>query len=71
MSGGGGRKKEMKQFFFFFFFGILGLHLQHMEIPRLGLKQGAVAADLHQSHSNTRSKLSLQTTPQLMETLDP
>ena len=25
-------------FFFFFFFAILGLHLQHMEVHRLGVK---------------------------------
>ena len=25
-------------FFFLFFFGFLGLHLQHMEVPRLGVK---------------------------------
>ena len=31
----------------------------------------AVAADLHQSHSNARSEPSLQPTPQLMATLDP
>ena len=24
-------------FLFFFFFGLLGLHLQHMEVPRLGV----------------------------------
>ena len=32
---------------------------------------GAVAAGLHHSHSNAGSKLCLQTTPQLMATLDP
>ena len=32
---------------------------------------GAVAASLHQSHSNTGSELRLQPTPQLMATLDP
>ena len=31
----------------------------------------AVAARLHQSHSNIRSKLRLQPTPQLMATPDP
>ena len=31
----------------------------------------AVAAGLHQSHSNTRSKLHLQPTPQLMAMPDP
>ena len=32
---------------------------------------GAVAASLHQSHSNTRSEPHLQPTPQLTETPDP
>ena len=32
---------------------------------------GAVAAGLHQSHSNARSELHLQPTPQLMATPDP
>jgi len=32
---------------------------------------GDTAAGQHQSHSNTRSELSLQTTPQLMATPDP
>ena len=31
----------------------------------------AAAANLRHSHSNARSKLCLQTTPQLMATLDP
>ena len=25
-------------FFFFYFFGILGLHSQHVEVPRLGIE---------------------------------
>ena len=32
---------------------------------------GAVAAGLRHSHSDARSEPQLQTTPQLMETLDP
>ena len=32
---------------------------------------GAVAAGLHHSHSNARSELHLQPTPQLRTTLDP
>ena len=32
---------------------------------------GAVAASLHQSHSNTRSELHVRPTPQLTATLDP
>ena len=34
---------------FFFFFVFLGPHLQHVEVPRLGVGIGAVAADLHHS----------------------
>ena len=33
------------------FFSFLGLHLQHMEVPRPGVDAG-----LHHSHSNTRSE---------------
>ena len=43
-----------------FFF--LRPHLQHMEIPRLGVKCG-VAAGLHHSHSNVGSELCLRPTP--------
>ena len=32
---------------------------------------GAVAASLHQSHSNAKSELCLQPTPKLTATLDP
>ena len=34
----------------------LGPHPQHMEVPRLGGLIGAVAASLHQSHSNAGSE---------------
>ena len=45
----------------------LGLHLPHMEVPRLG-----VESEQHlPSHSNTGSELHLQPTPQLTEILDP
>ena len=56
-------------FFFFFFFWsfvFLGLHLQHVEVPRLGGLIRAVAAGLHHGHSNARSELRLWPTPQLM-----
>ena len=49
---------------FFFLFVHLGPHPWHMEVPRLGV-------GLHQSHSNARSELCLQPTPQLTATLDP
>ena len=48
----------------------LGLHLQHMEVPRLGVESGAVAASLHHSHINARSEPHLQPTPQFMVTPD-
>ena len=53
-----------------FFFVFWGLHLQHMEIPRLGVKSD-IAAGLHHSHSNSGSKLPLWPTPQLTATPDP
>ena len=57
---------------FFFFVCFLGLHLRHT----YGGSQargpiGVVGACLRQSHSNTRSELCLQPTPQLMATQDP
>ena len=53
----------------FFFF--LWPHLQYMEVPRLGVKLGDVAASLHHSHSNVGSEPHLQPTPQLTATPDP
>ena len=52
-------------------FVFLGLHLQHMEVPRLGGLIRAVAAGLRQSHSNTGSEPCLRPTPQLTATPDP
>ena len=52
----------------FFFFCFLGLHLWHMDVPRLEVQS---ELDLRQSHSNTGSKPSLRPTPQLMATPDP
>ena len=49
-----------------FFWGVvffLGPHLRHMEVPRGQI--GAVATDLHHSHSKARSKPSLRPKPQL------
>ena len=45
-------ESESVPFFFFGFF--LGLHLQHMEFPRLGANQSYSHCP-HHSHSNTRS----------------
>ena len=58
-------------FLFCFAFCFLGLHLWHMEVPGLGGQIRAVAANLHHSHSNGRSKPCLQPTLQLMAMLDP
>ena len=54
-----------------FFSVFLGLHPGHMEVPRPGVEFGASATSLHHSHSNARSELLLQPTPQLTVTLDP
>ena len=52
---------------FAFAFCFLGLHLWHMEVPRLGVK-----SELHcRSHSNVGSELHLWPTPHLRATLDP
>ena len=56
------------QVIFFFF---LWPHLQHMEVPRLGVESRTAAASLRHSHSNARSEPCLRPTPQLMATLDP
>ena len=44
--------------FFFIYFFIFGffvlLRVQHMEVPRLGGRIGAIVAGLHHSHSNVR-----------------
>ena len=42
-----------------------------MEVPRLGVEYGAVAAGLHHSHNTTRSESHVRPTPQLMATPDP
>ena len=41
-------------FFFFFFF--LGPYVQHMEVPRPGVKSELPVAGLHHSHSNMGSE---------------
>ena len=56
---------------YFFFFVFLGLHLWHVEVPRLEGRIRATAAGLRHSHSNTGSEPCLQPTPQLMATPDP
>ena len=55
------------KFFFLFFFCSLGLHLRHVEIPRLGVK--SAAAGLHQGLSSTGSEPHLRLIPQLTAVL--
>ena len=47
------------------------MHLQHMEVPRLGVRIGATAAPLRHSHNNARAEPRLGPTPQLLATRDP
>ena len=62
-------------FFFFFFcllsFVFLGPNPLYMEVPRLRVKIGAVAAGLCHSYSNGGLEPHLRLTLQLMATLDP
>ena len=79
-------KKILFCFTYIFIFVFLGLHLRHMEVPRLGVQSElqlpayttAIATpgpsrvyDLHHSHSNARSEPHLLPTPQLTAMLDP
>ena len=57
-------------FFFFVFFPFKDSSVAYGGSQAKGLI-GAVAAGLSQSHSNARSELRLQPTPQFMATLDP
>ena len=63
-----------KKKLFFFFFWLFGFSraapVAYGGSQAKGLI-GAVAAGLHQSHSNTRSEPSLRPTPQLLATPDP
>ena len=59
-------------FFFSFFFHFLGPHLQHMDVPKLGVRLDlSTATSLHHSHSNARSKPHLQPAPQFRAMLNP
>ena len=55
--------------FLFILFFLVGLHLWHMEVPRLGIK--ATAAGLRHRHSNARSEPCLRPIPPLMANRDP
>ena len=56
---------------FFLNFFILGLHLQHIEVPQARDQIAAAGASLCHSHSNTKSEPHLWSTPQLAAMLDP
>ena len=63
-------KNILEDYILCFFFFFLGLHLQHIDVPRLRGQIGASAASLHHSHNNTGSELHLPPTPQLTATPD-
>ena len=63
--------RKLQSVFFFFLLAILGPHLWHMEVPRLGGLTGATAASLRHSHSNAGSEPHLRPTPPFMATQDP
>ena len=57
--------------FFFFFFCFLGLHPQHMEVARLGVKSELQLPAYTTATATTGSEPHLWPTPQLMAPLDP
>ena len=50
---------------------VLGPHLQHMEVPKLGVPSELQRLAYSSATDNARSKPCLQTTPQLMAMLNP
>ena len=64
------RSINHRKSFFFFFCIFRAALVAHGDSQARG-QIGAVNACLHHSYSNSRSKLYLQPTPQLMATLDP
>ena len=60
-------------YLFFCLFVFLERHLQHMEVPRLGVESELQLPDLHHSHShsNAISEPCLRPIPQLKATPDP
>ena len=56
--------------FFFFFLLFLGLLLQHMEVPRLGVESELQPPAYTGATATLDPSLSLQPTPQLMATPD-
>ena len=60
---------KLSQLFLFFVF--LGPHLQHMEVPKLGVQSELQPLAYTTFHSNSGSELHPQPTPQLTATQDP
>ena len=52
---------------YLFIFVLLGLHRQHMEVPRLGVESELQPP----AYATTTAMTDLQPTPQLTATLDP
>ena len=57
--------------FFVFFLVGGGLHLQHMDVSRLGVELELYLLACIYSHSNPRSEVHLRPTPQLTAMPDP
>ena len=55
--------------FIYLFICFLGLHLRHMEVPRLGV-ESELQLPAYTSHSNAGSEPHLRPIPQLMATPD-
>ena len=58
-------------FYLFIYFPFLQPHLEHMEVPRLGVEWELLSRGPGQSHSHTRPEPCLRPTAQLVATLDP
>ena len=63
--------KWRDQFTNLFCFLFLGPHSQYMDVPRPGVKSGAVAAGLRHSYNTSGSEPHPRPTPQLTATADP
>ena len=50
-----GKKSHQKKKSLFSFFSFLGLHLRHMEVPRLGIKSELQLPAYTTAHGNARS----------------
>ena len=66
--GIGNMSSTIFTFFYFCFFRATPMAYENSQV-RGGIR--ATAASLHHTHSNARSKLRFQPTPQLMATQDP